>query len=335
MKKYSVFSIAIALTSIFLAFIYFSSCSSGGDPNVFPPGTTTMELPDGSVFEVTTPVEITIIVITDSSGLPEGSKITLVSLEGNLQPGDTVIISYTRETGFETDYKIAYIENGKWKSVDCTLSGDGKTLTAEVDHFSIWGILDVSEIVDIQITPPDGTERPVFDVRENTLGDLEVVPDSVHPGGNDIESGDDASQRKMTSDVAVMAATVLIALAAILATAIVVWTGNAPAVLGIEGPQLEPTLRRLTIGEPACAMTDAEISTLVFVNNTNVTIQVLLGPQGEEETLMVLEPGSQQGVEAHIGVRIRYSVDTNAEGFTGSGAYIEVPPGNMCRVPIQ
>ena len=124
MKKYTMFFVVAVLVAIFTAMISITSCSTSGDPNVFPAGTTTIELPDGSVFEVTTPVQITLIVITDSSGLPEGSKVTLVSLEGDLQPGDIVTLSFTKEAGFGTDYKLAYIENGKWKSVDCTLSGD-------------------------------------------------------------------------------------------------------------------------------------------------------------------------------------------------------------------
>ena len=155
MKKSVFLSISIIFTLVFLSILLFVSCSSGDGTSVyeFPAGTTEVELPDGSVFEVTTPVPINITVITDTTNLPGGSKITLVSLEGDLRQGDKITLSFTNDAGFGTDYSIAYINNGKWETVTCTLSSDGKTLSAEVDHLSIWCVIDVSEIVKIQVTP--------------------------------------------------------------------------------------------------------------------------------------------------------------------------------------
>ncbi len=184
-----------------------------------------------------------------------------------------------------------------------------------------------------QATPSTGTKRPaIVDAQEAGDG-LAVVPERREE--KQVETGTESEPAAPSSDVTVLAAAVLIALAAIVGAVILVWTGAASEVLGIRGPDLSPTARALTFDVKACVTTEVETATLVFINNTGVTIDVLRGPQGEEEFLLTLTPDELGDIEASPGVPTRYAVSTEAEGVVGGGAIIEVPVGSTCRVPIQ
>ena len=178
-------------------------------------------------------------------------------------------------------------------------------------------------------TPPQGLERPVYEADE-VDGGLVVrsEPES--------EAVEPPPRRRRTSDVTIMAVAVLIALVAMLATVLLVWSGLASAALGIRGPEeLTPTLRPLLFDVQACTATGEDTATLIFINNTGLTVDILRGPQGEEEFLFTLSDGAQQSIETRPGVPVRYAVRSPDGSAAEGGAIIEVPPGNTCRVPIQ
>ncbi len=207
-----------------------------------------------------------------------------------------------------------------------------QVLRLQPDHEEAHRMLARLERHVAQVTPPDGVPRPVMETRENTQGDLVAISEEEIAID---ASASTASNRRRLSDAAVASVAVIIALLAIVGTAFLVWTGSATNLLGIHGPSLEPTLRPLTFGVEACVTVDDGTTTLVFINNTGVIIDILQGPQGEEQLLFTLGPDAQAMVEPPPDVEVRYAVSTRAEGVIGSGAVFRVGRGSTCRVPIQ
>jgi hypothetical protein len=191
------------------------------------------------------------------------------------------------------------------------------------DHAEARELLRQLEHRVAQVTPPEGVERPVLDVREDTLGDLVPVPEE-----------DEFEPESATGDSTVLAVATAVALLAIVVTAILAWTGSGGS-LGIEGPELEPTERVLIFDVRACARSSDGQARLVFVNNTGVTLDVMEGAEGRERRVLTLGPDAQGAVDVLAGSPVRYSIETRAQGMIGSGGLIEVPAGNECRVPIQ
>lgn len=215
-------------------------------------------------------------------------------------------------------YLAATLDDGEQK-VHCLR----QVLRLRPDHEEAQQMLTKLKPHITRATPPLGTEPPVIYEAQDEDDTLAVVPDE----------GDESAP---VEDLTVAIVAVLIALAAIVGTVILVWTGGASKVLGIRDPQLEPTLRQLIFDVPACAMTGDETAAIVFINNTGVAIDVLRGPQGEEEHLLTLEPGEQGLVEVlRPDALVRYAVATQAEGVTGGGVIIEVPSNSTCRVPVK
>lgn len=202
-----------------------------------------------------------------------------------------------------------------------------QVLRLQPDHVQARAILERLERRVIQVTPPDGLPRPVLDATEDHSGDLVISEPAPEPHVED--------NRTSVSDTRVAVLSVSIALLAILVTVILVWSGAASGVLGIKGPHLEPTAQTLTMGSPACTTKEDGRTILVFVNNSAAMLDIQRGDAGSEIYLVSIPSGETASIEATPGVRARYTIDVQAEGYTGSGASFEVPQGNVCRVPIQ
>jgi hypothetical protein len=200
-----------------------------------------------------------------------------------------------------------------------------QVLRLQPDHEEARRILSQLERRVAQVTPAEGTPRPVLDTHQDTHGDLVVVPGEEPP----------PARRARASDTMVAGMAVGLALASILVTVILMWTGVIGGVPGGSGPGVEPTLRPLVFDIPACSVSDSDEAVIVFINNSPVLIEMLRGEPGEEEFVVALAPGAQSTVETPAGVPVRYYASTQAEGYTGGGARIEVPAGNACRVPIR
>ncbi len=203
-----------------------------------------------------------------------------------------------------------------------------QVLRLRPDHEEARRILGLLERRRAQITPAGGVQRPVVDAEPSTRGNLMVVRE---------ESRAPTPRRRKRSRLGsvLVVGIAIIFLLAVLSTAALVLSGKATQLLDLRGLPPEPTLHPIAIGIPDCAATEGRAATLTFVNNTGVTVDVLQGEAGAETLLFVLGPHSEGSVEVTPGMTIRYAVATQAEGFTGSGALIEVPRGSACRVPIQ
>ncbi|MGF1506702.1 MAG: hypothetical protein GYB64_16245 [Chloroflexi bacterium] len=181
-------------------------------------------------------------------------------------------------------------------------------------------------------TPAQGVERPMLEAAPDDDGTLSTrelpAPDlPASPPQPPRSETDDAR------DVTVAAIAVGVALLAIVGSIILVVSGSGE-ILGLTDPSVEPTAIPIGFDIPACSVTDNANSTIVFVNNTSVTLDVLTGPQGNTSYLMTLAPGEQESTEALPGLSTRYAVETADTRFGGTGASIEVPGGNLCIVPI-
>lgn len=183
-------------------------------------------------------------------------------------------------------------------------------------------------------TPSKGFKRPTLDAEDLGQGRAVVRRQARPEPVPEIPGTEPTPAKRSTGDVTIMAVVSLVALAAIIGTGILVWSGRAAGWLGVQGPDASPTLRALAFDVPACAVTGDEQTTLVFINNTGVSIEIYRGPQDEEEYVMSLLPDEQGRVETRPGVLVRYAARTGEEGFTTGGAIIEVPQGNSCRVPV-
>lgn len=202
-----------------------------------------------------------------------------------------------------------------------------QVLRLRPDHEEAQHILSLLERRRAQITPAGGVQRPIVDAEPNTQGNLMVVRERSRA------RAPRQHKRSRLGSAFVMGMATIPLLAVLLAAALVL-SGKAAHLLNLQAPP-EPTPRPVAIGIPACAAAEGRAATLTFVNNTGVTIDVLQGEAGAETLLFVLGPDSEGSVEVTPGMTIRYAITTQAEGFSGSGALIEVPRGSACRVPIQ
>lgn len=170
---------------------------------------------------------------------------------------------------------------------------------------------------------------PVVDATEADDGTLVAGAVEDRPAS----PGDPAEEGRQ--DTLVVAIVMLVALVAIIGTAALVWSGAAAGFLGIRGPDVQPTVKLLGFGIPACAASQDGETSLVFINTTGVGIDILSGDEADAELLLSLESGEQGRVATRAGAQERYAVSSTVAGVEGSGAWFEVPRGNMCRVPVQ
>jgi hypothetical protein len=177
-------------------------------------------------------------------------------------------------------------------------------------------------------TPPEGVKRPVFDTEEID-GGLVILP------SNESEAAPESSGHRSNDDVVLIMA-LLIAFLAILGTILFALTGLGSRFPGLQllGDGPAPTVQVLSFDVPACT-SESGLTRLVFINNTGLTVDILQGPQGEEEPLITLSPDAQYTVEVVPDEQTRYAVQSDTPGISGGGVVIEVPSGNVCRVPVH
>jgi len=176
-------------------------------------------------------------------------------------------------------------------------------------------------------TPPGGLERPIMEALESREGLVAVPPAQDHS---------EVVSPPVFSEARIMLAAGTLALLAIAGTAVLFATGAISGFLGIEGPPPTPSPRPINFGVPACTLTGGDQTTAIFVNNTGFTIDLLQGPEGQEEFLHRLAPGAQGTVEVtQPGTEVRYVVRVEAEGVVGGGARYNLPRGNICQIPLN
>ncbi len=183
--------------------------------------------------------------------------------------------------------------------------------------------------------PPEGPPE-VLDAEEAGDGVM-VTPPSMRrpdlPEAPDPTGTQDAAQP--ASDTRVVTAAVLVSLLAIIVTVVLVWTGAFPGLPGVRGMEEQPTAIPLAFGVEACAVSVDGRTTLVFINNSPVEVEILRGLAGQETVQMTLAPGEQGLLEARPDLRIRYAVHPVDAAYRGSGAFFEISRGSTCRIPIQ
>jgi hypothetical protein len=179
-------------------------------------------------------------------------------------------------------------------------------------------------------TPADGTTRPVFEVEEAPDGSVHVTTADMKRPDLSLEA------EEPPSDMSRVTLVMFVALLAIAAAIMLVVLGRFPGIAtgeGIEEPQ--PTAILLEFGLEACTTTDDNTTSLVFINNSPVTIDLLTGPTGEEELVATIATQAKSVVEIEPETRVRYLIVPDDADYSGSGAYFEVDAGNSCRVPVH
>jgi len=150
MKKTRISLIFCLIVFSLVALYFFNSCTSSESEEIIhlPIGISSVDLGNGITLEIDTPVPIDITIITDTSGYPTGYQTVLVNVEGSLEAGQTVDITVHMENGFEGDDTLAFLNSiGVWEPVSSELSADQKSLSATVDHLSVWAIIPVGKSI--------------------------------------------------------------------------------------------------------------------------------------------------------------------------------------------
>jgi hypothetical protein len=164
MKKHVVWIInTVILVSVAVAF---TMCGGTGGEEPPPPGSETYNftMGDGCTLEIISPVTVTCDPNPPASTYPPGSTVPPVSLSGTLAQNQTAQMTIKDPGGrFQSNDVIAYVNGlGSWKSVQSTVSSDGKNISAIITHFSEWGTLDETAPNVIAVIPEsDEDEAPV------------------------------------------------------------------------------------------------------------------------------------------------------------------------------
>ena len=198
MKK-RVFLIPV-LSGFIVASLVLTMCGGGDGPKIPDVDgdliTTTVTLSDGCELIIEAPVSVTCDTDPDPWNYPAGSIISPVSITGTLSSGQTAKLTFKDTTErFEENDSIMYVDSeGKWSPVSSSVSSDGKSISATVDHFSIWGVSNFlihgtivdsvggSPVADATITV-SGTG---FSTTSNANGEFFINVDDVPTGTYDI-----------------------------------------------------------------------------------------------------------------------------------------------------
>jgi hypothetical protein len=122
----------------------------GQDSIDLPAGTHTMDLSGGQKLTINSPVAITCDLSPNPSTYPSGSKVSPVEITGTLGPGQIATITFENPNGFGPNDCVSFVSGGQWVTVASTLGAGGKTISATVDHFSIWSVIYVAETMTIE-----------------------------------------------------------------------------------------------------------------------------------------------------------------------------------------
>lgn len=204
-----------------------------------------------------------------------------------------------------------------------------QVLRLHPDHAEALRMLGEIERRVVKVTPPDGLARPVFEA-EDQNGRL-IIPGLDEDDLPQVEPR--GGQSSTLSFALVVAASVTLVM--LLGAIILFRSGVLRNWPGVREPEPSATLRPLVFDVQDCTSTGQPETTLEFINNTEVTLDILQGQPGQETDLLTLEPGGRGVVEVEPGLQLRYTARTDAPGYTGGGAIIEVPRGSTCEVPIR
>lgn len=204
-----------------------------------------------------------------------------------------------------------------------------QVLRLHPDHREARRMLGEIERRVVTVTPPEGFARPVFEA-EDQDGRL-IVPgsDEGYLPAAEVHSG----RLSTLSFALVVAASV--ALIMLLAAVTLFRSGILRNWPGVREPEPSATLRLLVFEVQDCTSSGQPETTLEFINNSEVTLEVLQGQPSQETGLLTLGPGEQGSVQVEPGLQLRYAAHTDAAGVAGSGVIIEVPEGSTCQVPIR
>lgn len=181
----------------------------------------------------------------------------------------------------------------------------------------------------VRVTPPDGLVRPVFEAEDR--GGRLIVP-GADEGYLPITKGH-PNRSSVVPFAVVVAASV--ALVMLLGAIVFFRSGILQNWPGVREPEAPATPRLLVFDVQYCTTDGQSGTTLEFINNAEVTLEVLQGQPGQEVHLLTLGPGEQASVDVEPGLQLRYAAHTDAPGYAGGGAIIEVPEGGNCQVPIE
>ena len=148
---------SIILMSILVLFI--TSCQDPMSPVVEDesiisgPGALTLDDETAVEFRVVMNKEVTCTVVADTSGYDQSNVIMpLIEIEGEIDTGKTAKISFryleSTASGFTSDHRIAYWDSSQsvWQAVTSTLESYNLTISATVDHFSVWTVINTQEV---------------------------------------------------------------------------------------------------------------------------------------------------------------------------------------------
>jgi hypothetical protein len=171
-------------------------------------------------------------------------------------------------------------------------------------------------------TPARGLSRPVLEAGQNEQSRLHAAEKAV-----------DATSLKPSRPMiagwqAVIASLVVISILVAVYLAVQPQTTRARPTSG-------PSERTLSLNVEDCTTSQGSAATLVFVNESGLTVDIYHGAIGEEVAVGTLASGSQQPVEAAADQAVRYSARAQGDSQLTGGATIVAPAGSTCRVPIR
>ncbi len=160
--------------------------------------TTNLTLSDGNTLAIQAGRAASCVEVADTSDLPPGYIVRPVEVDCTLEAGETAVITFGRVALFQSNHRIAYLD-GDWVPVASTLSEPRHTISATVDHLSIWSVIEVAEPVRVEGTvtlemgsewftafpsesTPEGTYLYVFLASPDETGeDMEELVYSAYP----------------------------------------------------------------------------------------------------------------------------------------------------------
>jgi hypothetical protein len=198
------------------------------------------------------------------------------------------------------------------------------------DHKEASRLLNKLRRTVVQPTPAEGHARPILDTLD--AGNQHIFAEPAPPP-KEISRQVPNTHPFFETVPAILRWTLIVGTLTIaLVIAALVAAGMLVAATSPDDP---PVPHHIMIAVESCTATGDATAQLHFVNKSPVTLAILRGPSPDELKLGEISSNEILNVPVDPEKQIRFFVEPSDANYTGSGATIAVPAGNICTVIVE
>lgn len=205
-------------------------------------------------------------------------------------------------------------------------------LRLDPGHVQARNLLNDAQIRLARQTPAKGYRYPILEAHDTADGKSII----------NVELGESPALVTSTlpsrgpADAMVLSLAIGISICALLGSFVLIAGGMAPFALGVDSSGQESTLQPLIFDAPACSASQDNQATIVFINNSGSVVEVFQASDQERLSLFVIQPQEQFTYSIEGSSDSARFIALTTDGTRSEGRVsVQVPIGNVCRIPIR